>query len=61
MDCKEWIERGIKENYKIILIIYDLEDKSYYPVYFYNEGDSLKFSRNIISESKIKIVKSINL
>jgi len=44
MDFSEWIERGIKENYKFILIVYDLEDKSYYPVFFTSEKEVKKIN-----------------
>lgn len=61
MDFSEWIERGIKENYKFILIIYDFEDKSYYPVFFASEKEAENFNNNIISESKCKVVQKIDL
>jgi len=60
-DLEEWIERGRKESFQIMLIYFDLEDKSYYPVYFISEIEAEKYVKNIISESKCKLIQSYNL
>lgn len=52
----EWLDFAINNKYNYILILKDLEDKEIYPVYFLSEFDMKKFQRNIISESKIKII-----
>ena len=44
-----------------MLVMYDLEDKTYYPVYFDSEKESNRFKENIISESHFKLIKSYDL
>jgi HEPN domain-containing protein len=60
-DLEEWIERGRKESFQIMLVCFDFEDKSYYPIYFYSEIEAEKYVKNIISESKCKLIQSYNL
>jgi hypothetical protein len=60
-DLAKWIERGRKESFQIMLVYRDLEDKSYYPVYFYSEIEADRYVKNIISESKCKLIQSYNL
>lgn len=61
MEYQEWINRGIKEGYSFVIIAYDLEDKSYFPVYFSFEYECNRYKDNIISESKIKVIATYNL
>lgn len=52
----EWLDFAINNKYNYILILKDLEDKEVYPVYFLSESDMDKYQRNIISESKVKVI-----
>jgi hypothetical protein len=52
----EWLDFAINNKYNYILILKDLEDKETYPVYFSLESDMDKYQRNIISESKVKVI-----
>lgn len=61
IDINNWIIRGRNNNYKYMLVVFDLEDKSYYPVYFATEKESQIFCSNIISESKCKVIQSHEL
>jgi hypothetical protein len=56
-----WKQFAANNGYPYLLIVKDLEDKDIFPVYFHNEKDMERYKRNIISESKLKIVKEINL
>lgn len=56
-----WIGRGKSENYSIMLVVYDFEDHSHFPVYFCSRKDAERFCENIISESKCKVVESYDL
>jgi hypothetical protein len=53
-----WIENGKKNNYLIMLLVKDLEDASYFPVYFNSDKECNIYKNCIISESKLKIIKS---
>ena len=57
MDIEKWILTGRAEGYAIMFVLIDFEDKSYYPVYFSSEKESKRYSENIISESKCKIIE----
>jgi len=56
-----FIKFAIDNNYKFIIFAKDLEDKEIFPVYFVNENEVLNYQNNIISESKIKIIKVIKI
>jgi hypothetical protein len=58
MDIYPWIIRGREEGRKILLIVLDLEDKEFFPVYFDSEKEANRYSNNIISESKAKVVST---
>jgi len=61
MELSKWILAGKLDGYKIMFVLFDFEDRSYYPVYFLSEQESKRYSENIISESKCKIVESHSL
>lgn len=54
-----YINHAIDNMKKFIAIMKDLEDKDIYPVYFDSDLELNKFQQNIISESKVKIMKII--
>jgi len=58
---EKWINFGIENKYLFILIVKDLEDADIFPVYFSLESEADKYSKNIISEYKLKIIEKINL
>jgi hypothetical protein len=60
-ELTEWTSRGKSGGCTHLLIVLDLEDKSYFPVFFFDEGDVQRYKENIISESKIEVVKDIPL
>jgi hypothetical protein len=60
-DIDIWIIRGKENNELILLIVHDLEDKDYFPIYFKSIQESNKYKNNIISESKLKVIYEINL
>lgn len=57
----EWVQRGLDNELSYMLIVQDLEDKEYFPVYFYFEFGVKRYTENIISESKLKVVKYLKL
>ena len=61
MEFLEWRKRGIENGYRIMLIIFDMEDREYYPVYFDSQEGADCYSNNIISESKCRVDKVIQL
>lgn len=61
MEYREWRERGVREGFKIMIIILDMEDREYYPVYFLHDKEAQQYSNNLISESKCKIERVIQL
>lgn len=60
-ELKEWVSQGRKDNYNYILIIFDLADKDYFPVYFHFYSDVLRYRENIISESKLAVKQEFKL
>jgi hypothetical protein len=60
-DVDIWIIRGKESNELILLVIHDLEDKDYFPIYFKSEQEAYKYKNNIISESKLKVINEIKL
>jgi len=60
-ELDEWTLRGKSGGCTHLLIVLDLEDKSYFPVFFFDKGDAQRYKDNIISESKIEVVKDIAL
>lgn len=61
MEFSEWRERGVENGYRIMIIMFDMEDREYYPVYFDSREDADCYSSNIISESKCRVDKVIQL
>lgn len=61
LELDKWIKRGKDDGYKFLVIVRDLEDKDIFPVFFFLEDEAKKYSENIISESKLKIIKKVNL
>jgi len=58
-DINSWIDFAKTNNFSIILILKDLEDGEIYPVYFKTLLEINRYKKNIISESKIKEIKTI--
>ena len=58
---EEWIWLGKSRGINYLLVMQDLEDKEYFPVYFFNHEDCVRYRDNIISESKLKVVEIIEL
>lgn len=61
MNRHAWIKDGIANGNFYLLILQDLEDKQFYPVYFQFYSDAQRYQDNIISETKIKIIELIKL
>lgn len=60
-DIESWKARAKSEGFSYLLIAKDLEDGSYFPVFFMNKKELYSYANNIISESKIKIIKTIEV
>lgn len=64
---QEWFEKAkkfeIEENKKCyyLIIMFDLVDKDYYPVYLFNENLKSMISKLCLSEGKQKLIKIINI
>ena len=58
---KEWIKTGVENHSKYLLIVKDLEDKEYFPVYFEALPELKQYQNNIISESKLKVIEIFTL
>jgi hypothetical protein len=56
-----WRKFAQDNNYNIILILQDLEDRQLFPVYFYNEKELVLYQSNIISETRVKFIDVINI
>jgi len=56
-----WRKFAQDNNYNIILILQDLEDRQLFPVYFYNERELVLYQSNIISETRVKFIDVINI
>lgn len=57
----EWVKKGLGNGVFYMLIMQDLEDKEYFPVYFHFYSDAQRYQENIISESKLKVLELIKL
>lgn len=60
-DTVRWCEAAIKGGFGYLLIVKDLEDKDIFPVYFQTEAAADRYSNNIVSESKLKVLRKINI
>lgn len=58
---ERWLESAKKNGSAILAIVLDLEDRESFPVEFETRKDFLKYKNNIISESKLKILKIYEL
>jgi len=56
---KTWIDFAKTNDYTIVCVMKDLEDKEIYPIFFKEEKDLEKHKNNIISESKVMIINII--
>lgn len=56
----DWINYAQSNNYPLLLIVKDLEDQELFPVYFNSQKEVDLYQYNIISESKLKIIKLIS-
>lgn len=57
----EWIQAGLLRGMLYMLVMQDLEDKEFFPVYFGFYTDAQHYQDNIISESKLKVIELIKL
>lgn len=57
---KEWVAQGRLNNQTYIIVVYDNEDKDYFPHYCNHEDIDLEWSK-FISESKQKPMVSFKL
>ena len=60
-EINRWIEAGIKDNYNYLLIVFDLESREYFPVFFHSYLDVIRYRQNIISESKLEAKQDYKL
>jgi len=56
-----YINFAVDNNYKFIIVAKDLEDMEIFPIYFSSEKEAINYQNNIISESKIKIIKVLKV
>lgn len=56
-----WVQTGLLNGMAYMLVMQDLEDKEYYPVYFGFYSDCQRYQNNIISESKLRVVEFVKL
>ncbi len=56
-----WIGHAKINHQKFVVIVKDLEDASFYPMYFFTEHEVETYQSNIISESKVKVIKVLEI
>jgi hypothetical protein len=52
----DWLNRAKEIKCHSFAIIKDLEDGEYFPVFFNDPKELEKYMKNIISESKLKVI-----
>ena len=57
----DWIDLAKEQGYAFLVIVKDLEDGVIFPVYFDDEKELEDYQNNIISETKVKVIKVIKL
>jgi len=57
----EWLIRGREGNYNYLLIVFDIADKDHFPMFFQFYSDVIRYKENIISETKVKVIKEIRI
>ena len=57
----DWIDLAKEQAYTFLVIVKDLEDGVIFPVYFDDEKELEDYQNNIISETKVKVIKVIKL
>jgi len=60
-DLKRWIAQGRLDNYNYLLVVYDDQDKDYFPMFFHFHSDLMRYRQNIISETKVTPVEQYSL
>ncbi len=60
-NLKTWIAQGRKDNFGYLLVVYDDQDKDYFPMFFHFHSDVMRYRQNIISETKVTPVEQYNL
>jgi len=61
LDYAEYKQFAIKNGYKFIVIMKDLEDLDIFPIYMKTYKELQRHKDNLISESKAKIIEIITL
>ena len=56
-----WMREARENNFNKLMIVKDLEDGEEFPVYFIKSQEAEKYAKNIISESKLKIIAVVNV
>jgi hypothetical protein len=60
-ELKQWIVQGRKDNYNYLLVVYDNQDKDYFPMFFHFYSDVMRYRHNVISETKVTPVEEYKL
>jgi len=56
-----WLGHTKINRQKFVVIVKDLEDLSLFPLYFFTEHEVETYQNNIISESKVKVIKVLEI
>jgi len=57
----EWLAHAKANGYKVILIVKDFTDRSIFPIYVANKSAVSRMKKMFISESKMKILETIDV
>jgi len=55
LELDSFIRLGKENGAMFMLVLFDMEDKDYYPVFFNSEKDLMFYKNNIISETKCRV------
>jgi len=56
-----FIKFGKSRGFKFMLVLFDIEDKEYYPIFSSSKDEINTFKNNIISETKCRVEGEYNL
>lgn len=56
-----FIKFGKSGEYKFMLVLFDIEDKDYYPIFFNSKEEMESYENKIISETKCRVEGEYNL
>lgn len=54
-ELRSFIKLGKEKGYSFMLVVFDIEDKDYYPIFFNSKEEMESYENNIISETKCRV------